>query len=202
MKYRATVDSSFNAENSFMQAPIRPSRSQPAQMAVKAPAVRPLSSADEAGPVTKKQRSHARQRTAPPASTLVGVVGTSAGAGAGVDTRMKPSKSAGSLLLEADDRSKSSKARARPALTIANIFSSSGRHAQTAATSSRSHAVGGGVGKSNREQHAATGIAATRRSSRLMSGSGTTKTHTAKACVQYIICLDVYWLELTNGVIQ
>ena len=170
---------------------MRASRSQPAHLAVKAPAVRPLSSADEAGPVTKKQRSHARQRTAPPSTnvTLAGVAGTGVGAAAGAaDTKMKPSKSAGSLLLGADDRSKSSKARARPALTIANIFSSSGRHAQTAATSSRSHAVGaggGGVGKSNREQSAASGAAAIRRSTRLQGGTGTAKTHTAKVRVEH-----------------
>lgn len=147
----ATADSSFYGEPSF-QMPVRASRSQPTTLAVQPPAVRPLSSADEAGPVTKKLRSTVRQRTAPPSTTAA-------------DTHhVKPSKSAGSLPAvpgPAGDRTKSSKARARPALTIANIFSSSGRPAQTAAASYRSHAVG--IGKPP------TGAAA-RRSTRLQSG--------------------------------
>ncbi|RDX48353.1 protein prenylyltransferase [Lentinus brumalis] len=147
-----TTDSSFYGEPSF-QGPIRASRSQPTTLAVQPPAVRPLSSADEAGPVTKKLRSTVRQRTAPPSS-------------AAADTHLKPSKSTGILPVASGpgltgDRTKSSKARARPALTIANIFSSSGRPAQNTAASSRSHAVG--LGKP------ATGAAA-RRSSRLQSG--------------------------------
>ena len=151
---RATTDSSFYGEPSF-QEPVRASRSQPTTLAVQPPAVRPLSSADEAGPVTKKLRSTVRQRTAPPSTTAA-------------DTHhLKPSKSAGALPAAtpapgpADDRTKSSKARARPALTIANIFSSSGRPAQNAAASSRSHVVG--LGKPT------TGATA-RRSSRLQSG--------------------------------
>ncbi len=149
---RGTTDSSFYGEPSF-QGPIRASRSQPTTLAVQPPAVRPLSSADEAGPVTKKLRSTVRQRIAPPSS-------------AAADTHLKPSKSTGILPVASGpgltgDRTKSSKARARPALTIANIFSSSGRPAQNTAASSRSHAVG--LGKP------ATGAAA-RRSSRLQSG--------------------------------
>ena len=147
----ATADSSFYGEPSF-QGPIRASRSQPTTLAVQPPAVRPLSSADEAGPVTKKLRSTVRQRTAPPSTTAA-------------DTHhVKPSKSAGTLPAvpgPADDRTKSSKARARPALTIANLFSSSGRPAQTAAASSRSHAVGIGKPSTN---------ATARRSTRLQSG--------------------------------
>ncbi|CCM02895.1 uncharacterized protein FIBRA_05009 [Fibroporia radiculosa] len=154
-----TVDSSFLPEVSFNQGAMRASRSQPTNLlAAQPPAVRPLSSADEAGPVTKKLRSTVRQRTAPPSINA-----------ADSNVNIKPSKSAGALHLRADDRSKSSKARARPALTVANIFSSSGR-GQTAATSSRSNAVGTGVGKSSREQQPPTG-AATRRSTRLLSGS-------------------------------
>ena len=122
-----------------------PSKSQP--LAVQPPAVRPLSSTDDTGPVAKKLRS-AHQRGAPP--------------GEADKNQMKPSKSAGAVLQGADDRPlKSSKARARPALTIANIFSSSGRPAQNAAASSRSHVVG--LGKPT------TGATA-RRSSRLQSG--------------------------------
>ncbi|KAI0361880.1 protein prenylyltransferase [Trametes cingulata] len=144
----ATSDSSFYGEPSF-QAPIRSSRSQPTNLAVHPPAVRPLSSADEAGPVTKKLRSNARQRSAASSST------------AAEAHHLKPSKSAGALPAAADDRPKSSKARARPALTNANLFSSSGRPAQNAAAPSRSHAHG--VGKT------ATGTG-TRRSTRLQSG--------------------------------
>ncbi|KAI0665010.1 protein prenylyltransferase [Cubamyces menziesii] len=93
----ATSDSSFYGEPSF-QAPMRASRSQPAHLAVHPPAVRPLSSADEAGPVTKKLRSSARQR---PASSTT----TAAGA-----HQLKPSKSAGALpAAAAGDRAKSSK---------------------------------------------------------------------------------------------
>ena len=112
------------------------------------------------GPVPKKPRSTVRQR-APPSSNAA-------------DTNIQTSKSAGALLQGvADDRSKSSKARARPALTIANIFSSPGRRAQHAATSSRSAAqnnagVGGNtnVNVNSKKEPAAFGLA--RRSSRLM----------------------------------
>ncbi|KIP04754.1 hypothetical protein PHLGIDRAFT_109148 [Phlebiopsis gigantea 11061_1 CR5-6] len=147
--------SSFFAEDSFQfKAPGRPaSRSQagPSEL-VQPPAVRPLSSADEMGPVAKKLRSTARQRV-PPSS-------------APADSNLKPSKSAGAVLEGADDRSKSSKARARPALTIANIFSSPGRRVQHAATSSRSNAT---TAKGTREQATTFGLA--RRSSRLQLGA-------------------------------
>lgn len=150
-----TTDSSFYGEASF-QGSIRASRSQPTTLAVQPPAVRPLSSADEAGPVTKKLRSTVRQRTAPPSTTAA-------------DTHLKASKSVGAMPIAgpasgpglAGDRTKSSKARARPALTNANIFSSSGP-AQNAAASSRSQAIG--IGKPP-------AAATTRRSSRLQSGS-------------------------------
>ncbi|KZT69078.1 TPR-like protein [Daedalea quercina L-15889] len=151
----ATADSSFYPDASFIQ-PMRASKSQPTALAAHPPAVRPLSSADEAGPVTKKLRSSVRQRTAPPSSNA-----------ADLNLNLKPSKSTGALA-GANDRSKSSKARARPALTIANIFSSSGR-GQTAA-SSRLHAAGAAVGKHSREQQPAAGHG-TRRSTRLNSGT-------------------------------
>ena len=102
--------------------------------------IRPLSSADE-GPVTKRQRS-------------VGVPERS------VDV---PKPSSSQVLI--DERLK--KARTRPALTIANIFSTSGRRAQSVATSSRLNA------KVHREQPQNSGLA-TRRSTRLL-GSGTHK---------------------------
>ena len=152
--HRSTIESSFAAEDSFAYRPIPASRSQPGLSGmVQPPALRPLSSADEMGPVAKKPRSTTRQR-APPSSTAA-------------DTNMQTSKSAGALLQGvADGRSKSSKARARPALTIANIFSSPGRRVQHAATSSRSNAT---TAKSTREQAAASAL--TRRSSRLQLGA-------------------------------
>ncbi|KAL1947637.1 hypothetical protein VTO73DRAFT_13361 [Trametes versicolor] len=153
----ATADSSFYGEPSF-QVPMRASRSQPANLAVQPPAVRPLSSADEAGPVTKKLRATARQRPAPPSTA------------AAEAHHLKPSKSAGAVPSTADDRPKSSKARARPALTIANLFSSPGRSAQNVAASSRSIVFGAGK--------AAMG-AATRRSTRLQSGAGKPPSKTA-----------------------
>lgn len=101
--------------------------------------------------MTKKLRSTARQRPAPPSTA------------AAEAHHLKPSKSAGAVPSAADDRPKSSKARARPALTIANLFSSPGRSAQNVAASSRSIVFGAGK--------AAVG-AATRRSTRLQSGTG------------------------------
>ncbi|KAI0340600.1 protein prenylyltransferase [Trametopsis cervina] len=149
----STIESSFAGDDSFSFGPLPTSKSQPGPSGVQPPAVRPLSSADEMGPAAKKLRSTARQR-APSSSTAA-------------DTNIKPSKSAGALLQGmADDRSKSSKARARPALTIANIFSSPGRRAQHAATSSRSTAA---PNKSAKEQPVPVTLA--RRSSRLLGGS-------------------------------
>lgn len=164
---RATTDSSFYPEDSFQHGQLRPSRSQPAtSLTVQPPAVRPLSSADETGPAAKKPRSGTHQRTAPPSSTAA-------------ESNIRPSKSAGALLQGADDRSKSSKARARPALTIANIFSSPGRRAQHAATSSRSNLTG--ATKATREQQPP--LALTRRSTRLLSGPGSKTTLVPKASV-------------------
>ncbi|EMD38605.1 hypothetical protein CERSUDRAFT_105193 [Gelatoporia subvermispora B] len=143
----ATADSSFNADGSFTHGPMRASRSQPTtSLAAHPPAVRPLSSADEAGPAAKKLRA-ARPCAPAPA---------------------KPSKSGG-----ADPR-----ARARPALTLANVFSSSGRPAQAAATSSRS------LAKAREREQAAPGAgAATRRSTRLLGGAGG-KTLAAKTAMR------------------
>ncbi|TFY68902.1 hypothetical protein EVG20_g3372 [Dentipellis fragilis] len=138
----ATNDSfAYPPENSVLQAHIRPPRFQ----AIPTQPSRPLSSADETGPVPKKLRSSgARQRA--------GEFGT----------KMTKSNTA-----PVDD-ARSKKARARPALTLANIFSSSaGRRSQSAAaTSSRNAGVAAG-GKSDREASSAI----TRRSARLMSSS-------------------------------
>ncbi|KAI0078189.1 protein prenylyltransferase [Panus rudis PR-1116 ss-1] len=151
----ASTESSFFPDDSF-NIGLRPSRSQPAtSLAVQPPAVRPLSSADETGPVAKKPRS-GRQRNAPPSSTTSD------------NTNARPSKSAGALSQGAEELSKSSKARSRPVLTVANIFSSPGRRAQRAATSSRSNTAG--ASKAAREQQPAV-PAITRRSSRLLSGN-------------------------------
>ena len=99
--------------------------------------IQPPSSADE-GPATKRQRS-------------VGIPQRS------VDVS-KPSSSR--VLI--DERLK--KARTRPAFTIANIFSSSGRRAQSVATSSRLNT------RAHREQPQNSGFP-TRRSTRLLGGA-------------------------------
>ncbi|KAM5539076.1 hypothetical protein V8D89_007299 [Ganoderma adspersum] len=97
----ATTDSSFYGEPSF-QGPIRASRSQPTTLPVQPPAVRPLSSADEAGPVTKKLRSTVRQRTAPPSTTS-----------ADTHQQLRPSKSTGALPVPApEERTRNSKTTA------------------------------------------------------------------------------------------
>ncbi|KAF5387124.1 hypothetical protein D9615_001841 [Tricholomella constricta] len=124
----------------------RVSRSQPTNTGPpQAPILRPLSSADEAGPNPKRQRSTARQPE-------------------GVKNSL-PSK------LNVDDPLK--KARARPALSFANIFSSSGRRSQPT-TSSRT----AGVGKSNAQP--VVSHVPTRRSTRLLSGTGTKQPHVTK----------------------
>jgi len=135
MSCRASSDLSFYpTDNSFQVH--RNSRSQPTNIPTQTTS-RSLSSADEAGPVTKKMRSTAQQSEG---------------------LKSKPSKAS------LDDSLK--KARARPALSFANIFSSSGRRSQQT-TSSRTNVA---PGKSNAQ--AASGHAATRRSTRLLSGTG------------------------------
>ncbi|EAU88243.2 cell division cycle protein 27/anaphase promoting complex subunit 3 [Coprinopsis cinerea okayama7 len=111
-------------------------RSQPIN-AVQTQIPRPLSSADEAGPVQKRLRSTSRQ---PEASS-------------------KPKSSKSTL----DDPLK--KARARPALSVANIISSSS-HSQPVNTSRTNTALG----KSNTQPSAVP--PPTRRSNRLLSGNG------------------------------
>ncbi|KAF9009424.1 hypothetical protein BDQ17DRAFT_1397732 [Cyathus striatus] len=131
------ANDSFYPDNSFQH---RPTRSHAGNAgATQAYVTRPLSSADEAGPKPKRLRSTTRQPE--------------------VVKSMKPnSKSIN------DDNPK--KARARPALSFANIFSSSGRSSQTL-TSSR---TAPGLGKSN-AQPTVSNIP-TRRSTRLLSGTG------------------------------
>ena len=98
-------------------------------------ASRALSSADEGGPAHKKLRSTTR----------------------GVEKASKP--------LAAADDARSKKARARPALTLVNLFSSAGRRPQPTATSSR-HVPTTGY-RSERDGNVSGG--GTRRSARLMS---------------------------------
>ena len=117
----------------------RTSKSQPSNTNLLANPTRPLSSADEAGPAPKKLRSTTSQPEV---------------------LKAKTSKSS------SDDPLK--KARARPALSFANIFSSSGRRSQST-TSSRANVV---PGKSNAPSNASN--VATRRSSRLIGGNTTT----------------------------
>jgi len=133
--HRAINDSSFYPPDNSFQIH-RTSRSQPTNPIPIQTVSRPLSSADEAGPVTKKLRS-----TSQHPETL----------------KTKASKSS------LDDPLK--KARARPALSFANIFSSSGRRSQST-TSSRTNVA---PGKSNTQP--AAGHIPTRRSTRLLSGT-------------------------------
>ena len=99
---------------------------------------RALSSADEGGPAPKKLRPTTR----------------------GVEKASKP--------VAAADDARSKKARARPALTLVNLFSSAARRPQPAATSSSRHAPTAG-NRSDREG-SALGVG-TRRSARLMGTS-------------------------------
>jgi anaphase-promoting complex subunit 3 len=99
------------------------------------PSSRALSSADEGGPALKKLRSTAR----------------------GVEKASK-------LLAPADD-ARSKKARARPALTLVNLFSSAGRRPQPTAASSR-HAPAAG-NRSDRDRDGNASGAGMRRSARL-----------------------------------
>ena len=135
---RASTDASFLEQNDSILQQRKPTRVQRLTNAMgQSVGTRPLSSADE-GPVAKKQRS-------------VGIPQRS------VDV---PKPSSSQVLI--DERLK--KARTRPALTIANIFSSSGRRAQSVATSSRLNA------KAHREQPQNFSFA-TRRSTRLLGGA-------------------------------
>lgn len=101
------------------------------------PPARPLSSADETGPVQKRLRSTTRQRS--------------------VDlAKSKPSK----LVVEEPLK----KARARPALKFANIFSSPGRRSQPIQN------LRSVVGAGKNERHSGNNGVGPRRSTRLLSG--------------------------------
>lgn len=101
------------------------------------PPARPLSSADETGPVQKRLRSTTRQRS--------------------IDlAKSKSSK------LVADEPLK--KARARPALKFANIFSSPGRRSQPVPTLRN-------VVVAKNERHPGNNGVGPRRSTRLLSGT-------------------------------
>ena len=142
-----TTESSFYPPDNSYQVH-RTSRSQPINAHSIQPVSRPLSSADEGGPVPKKLRSTSRQPEA---------------------LKLKLVKSS------LDDPLK--KARARPALSFVNIFSSSGRSQST--TSSRANPP---PVKNNIQPTAGVG---TRRSTRLLSGTGT-KSHSSKVTFQFL----------------
>ncbi|EKM83048.1 hypothetical protein AGABI1DRAFT_111570 [Agaricus bisporus var. burnettii JB137-S8] len=142
----ATNESSlYPVENSFQQFQL-PNLKNTRLQQVHAPhqnhASRPLSSADEAGPMPKRLRSTSHQAEV---------------------IKSKSSK------LNSDNPSK--KARARPALLFANIFSSSGRRSQHAAPSRNANAPGKGNIQSN------VPTLAPRRSTRLLSGTGAKQPH-------------------------
>lgn len=102
------------------------------------PPARPLSSADETGPVQKRLRSTTRQRT----------------------VELAKSKASKSVV---DEPLK--KARARPALKFANIFSSPGRRSQP--IQNLRNAIGAG----KNERHPGNNGVGPRRSTRLLSGT-------------------------------
>lgn len=128
---------------------------------------RPLSSSDEVGPVTKKlRRPIAGTRRAGEAASKA-LKQQSILAGVAEDARLK-------------------KARARPALTVSNSYSSlAGRRPQSAAASSRNTTVAG-AGKSERDTNAAL----TRRSARLMGGNS--KATTSTKVREHIMSIFVY----------
>ncbi|KAJ3998208.1 hypothetical protein F5050DRAFT_1872567 [Lentinula boryana] len=129
-------DSPFRFADTTFQQAHRSSRSQPAVSGSTQPSVtRPLSSADEAGPMPKKLRSTAPQ------------------------VALKPSKP---LKLSIDDPLK--KARTRPALMSSNSFSSSHTRSQSTVNSR--------VAPPASKNAVVTQNAAIRRSTRLLSGTG------------------------------
>ena len=135
---------------------------------------RALSSADEGGPALKKLRSTNR----------------------GMEKTSK--------LVATTDDAHSKKARARPALTLVNLFSSAGRRPQPTATSSR-HAPAAG-NRSDRDGSGPGG--ATRRSARLM-GTGSRPPIPSKVgvftpeenfvCLYSALCLSRHRSETDDG---
>ncbi|KAG1754442.1 hypothetical protein EDB19DRAFT_1902589 [Suillus lakei] len=134
----ATNEPFIHTENSFLHPPPRNSKFETVGPGPSQPAARPLSSADETGPAQKRLRSTIRQKSTETVAS-------------------KPSK------LTVDETSK--KARARPALKFANIFSSPGRRSQPVISSRP--VASGGITKNERGSAAI----APRRSTRLLSGT-------------------------------
>ncbi|KAH0830598.1 hypothetical protein J3R83DRAFT_2053 [Lanmaoa asiatica] len=127
------TESFFQADGNFLQQMAPRGPAGPSQ-----PPARPLSSADETGPVQKRLRSTTRQRS--------------------VDlAKSKPSK------LVMDEPLK--KARARPALKFANIFSSPGRRSQPIQN------LRNVIGSGRVERHPGSNGVGPRRSTRLLSGT-------------------------------
>ncbi|KAG5647154.1 hypothetical protein DXG03_001109 [Asterophora parasitica] len=153
----ATNDS-FYPDNSFQVQ--RVARSQPTKLETLQPPApsRSLSSTDEGGPNPKRQRSTARQpELAKPSTT------------ANLNPPANPSSNSLASKSNTVLDNPVKKARARPALSFANIFSSSGRRSQPKSTVASSRTAGVGVGKSNAQP---SGLP-TRRSTRLLSGTST-----------------------------
>ncbi|KAL4067664.1 TPR-like protein [Scleroderma citrinum] len=134
----ATNDSFFRTENSFLQPPPRNVRTENALAGPSQPPARPLSSTDESGPVQKRLRPTTRQRS------------------------IEVTKSKSSKVI-VDDPLK--KARARPALTFANIFSSPGRRSQPVQNSKTT------IGTGKNERSLGNAVLGPRRSTRLLSGT-------------------------------
>ncbi|KAJ4488005.1 hypothetical protein J3R30DRAFT_3432763 [Lentinula aciculospora] len=131
-----STDSPFRFADTTFQQAHRNSRSQPTVSgSIPQPVTRPLSSADEAGPMPKKLRSTAPQYA------------------------LKPSKP---LKLSIDDPLK--KARIRPALMSSNSFSSSNPRSQSTVNSRVAPPASKSMGVNQNM--------ATRRSTRLLSGTG------------------------------
>jgi len=135
---RATNDSFFRTENTFLQPLPRTMRTENAPAGPSQLPVRPLSSTDESGPVQKRLRPTTRQRS----------------------IEMVKSKSSKVIV---DEPLK--KARARPALTFANIFSSPGRRSQPVQNSKTT------VGTGKNERTLGNAVLGPRRSTRLLSGA-------------------------------
>ncbi|KIM65304.1 hypothetical protein SCLCIDRAFT_112905 [Scleroderma citrinum Foug A] len=133
-----TNDSFFRTENTFLQPLPRTIRTENAPAGPSQLPVRPLSSTDESGPVQKRLRPTTRQRS------------------------IEITKSKSSKVI-VDEPLK--KARARPALTFANIFSSPGRRSQPVQNSKTI------IGTGKNERTLGNAVLGPRRSTRLLSGA-------------------------------
>lgn len=184
---RASSELSFFTEHSFLQQ--RPSsRAHPGIPQTSTPNAhlhppttgtatsRPLSSADESGPVAKRLRSQIDGGTGvgnvvPGGGTTVGEsvkTTTRAGAGAGVGEGSVVNVNGNNNLTAVK------KPRVRQALVYANIVPSgrgSGSSSRSGSGGSN-NGGGGGSGKSGNANVQASGLGVVRRSSRLLSGGG------------------------------